>query len=270
MKPLHKSDQKQERSREAGRLLITNRVIRQNTPHDLVRMLWRQRKTERRLARRGITIRTSDLDVIEASYSRMARDDFEGINARQNWVNWRIIPRAMSGLVPNRPLTIMDLGCGIGSSTGVLAFYSPQGSRILAYEMSRPLVNIASTRAHLDRSGERADVRFHCQSITTPLYASDSTPLGQRIDLANSSGVLGHHFNLDTMQLLAAQLKAVVRPGGLAMVDSGPTLSASDLAGIMTSAGFVEVRRCHSWPLDPTALIVFQTPDTAQFVLKGG
>ena len=186
------------------------------------------------------------------------------------WVNWRIIPRAMSGLVPNRPLTIMDLGCGIGSSTSVLAFYSPQGSRILAYEMSRPLVNIASTRAYLDRSGERADVRFHCQSITTPLYASDSTSLGQRIDLANSSGVLGHHFNLDTMQLLAAQLKTVVRPGGLAMLDSGPTLSASDLAGIMTSAGFVEVRRCHSWPLDPTALIVFQSPDPAQFVLKGG
>ena len=149
MKPLQKSDQKQARSGEAGRLLITNRVIRQNTPHDLVRMLWRQRKTERRLARRGITIRTSDLDVLEASYSRMARDDFEGINARQNWVNWRIIPRAMSGLVPNRPLTIVDLGCGIGSSTSVLAFYSPQGSHILAYEISRPLVSIARIRAYL-------------------------------------------------------------------------------------------------------------------------
>ena len=64
------------------------------------------------------------------------------------------------------------------------------------------------------------------------------------------------------MQLLAAQLKAVIRPGGLAMLDSGPTLSATDLVGIMTSAGFVEVRRCRSWPLDPTALIVFRSTDT--------
>ena len=111
-------------------------------PRDFVSMCWRQWKTERRLARRGIFIRTSDLNVIEASYSRMARDDFEGINARQNWVNWRIIPRAMSGLVPTRPLTIVDLGCGIGSSTSVLAFYSPQGSHILAYEISRPLARI--------------------------------------------------------------------------------------------------------------------------------
>jgi SAM-dependent methyltransferase len=263
MKPRQKSGQEQERSHEAGRLLITDRVIRQDTPHDLVRMFLRQWKTERRLARRGIFIRTSDPNVLEASYSRMTRDDFEGVNARQNWVNWRSIPRAMSGLVPDRPLTIVDLGCGIGSSTGVLAFYAPLGSRILAYEMSRPLVNIASTRAYLDRSGENANVRFHCQSITTPLSTFDSTPLGQSVDLASSSGVLGHHFNVDTMQLLAAQLKAVIRPGGLAMLDSGPTLSASDLAGIMASAGFVEVRRCHSWPLDPTTLIVFQSADTS-------
>ena len=192
----------------------------------------------------------------------MARDDFEGINARQNWVNWRIIPRAMSGLVPNRPLTIVDLGCGIGSSTSVLAFYAPQSSRILAYEMSRPLVKIARVGTYLDRSGECADVRFHCQSITTPLCNSESAALDQRVDLANSCGVLGHHFNVDTMQLLAAQLKAVIRPGGLAMLDSGPSLSASDLAGIMTSTGFVEVRRCRSWPLDPTALIVFRSADT--------
>ena len=261
MKQSEKSDHKPERNHDAGRLLIAKRVIRQNPPRDFVSLCWRQWKTERRLARHGILIRTSDLNVIEASYSRMARDDFEGINARQNWVNWRIIPRAMSGLVPNRPLTIVDLGCGIGSSTSVLAFYSPQGSHILAYEISRPLVTIARIRSYLDRSGECADVRFRCQSITTTLCPCDSAPLGQSIDLANSSGVLGHHFDVDSMQLLAGQLKAIIRPGGLAMLDSGPALSTTDLVGIMTSAGFVEVRRCRSWPLDPTALIVFQSTD---------
>ncbi len=261
MKQSEKSAHRQEQSPEAGRLLIAERAIRQNTPHDLVSMCWRQWKTERRLGRRGVLIRTSDVDAVEASYSRMARDDFEGINARQNWVNWRIIPRAMSGLVPDRPLTIVDLGCGIGSSTSVLAFYSPQGSHILAYEISRPLVSIAKIRQYLDRSGERADVRFRCQSITTTLRPCDGAPLGQSIDLAIASGVVGHHFNVDTMQPLARQLKAVVRPGGLAMLDSGPTLSTSDLVDIMTSVGFVEARRCRSWPLDPTALIVFQSTD---------
>ena len=90
------------------------------------------------------------------------------------------------------------------------------------------------------------------------LRPCDGVPLGQSIDLANACGVVGHHFNVDTMQLLARQLKAVVRPGGLAMLDSGPTLSTFDLVYIMTSVGFVEAR---SWPLDPTALIVFQSTD---------
>ena len=259
MKQTKKSGHRQERSHEAGRLFIAEQVIRQNTPRDFVSMCWRQWTTERRLARRGILIRTSDPDVIETSYSRMAKDDFEGINARQNWVNWRTIPRAVSGLVPNRPLTIMDLGCGIGSSTCVLALYSPQGSQILAYEISRPLVRIARDRAYLNRSGEPADVRFRCQSITTTLRPCDGVLLSQSIDVVNSSGVLGHHFNADTMRLLARQIKAVIRPRGLAMLDSGPALSTTDLVDIMTSAGFVEVRRCCSWPLDPTALIVFQS-----------
>ena len=52
------------------------------------------------------------------------------------------------------------------------------------------------------------------------------------------------------MSVLAGQLKAVIRPGELAMLDSGPTLSTTALVGIMTAAGFVEVRRCRSWPLD--------------------
>ena len=261
MKQSDRSDHTQEGSHGAGRPLIDERVIRQNTPRNSLSICWRQWKTERRLARRGVLIRTSDLDVIEASYSCMAKDDFEGINSRQNWVNWRIIPRAMSGLVPNRPLAIVDLGCGIGGSTGVLARYYPQGSCIFAYEISRPLVSIARVRQYLDRTGECADVRFRCQSITTMSCPSDGAPLDQSIDLANSSGVVGHHFNVDTMQLLAGQLKAVLRPTGLAMLDSGPTLSAADLVSIMTSAGFVEVRRCRSWPLDPTALIVFQSTD---------
>ena len=132
---------------------------------------------------------------------------------------------------------------------------------VLTYEISRPLVSIARVRQYLDRTGECADVRFRCQSITTMSCPSDGAPLDQSIDLANSSGVVGHHFNVDTMQLLAGPLKAVLRPAGLAMLDSGPTLSAADLVSIMTSAGFVEVRRCRSWPLGPIALIVFQSTD---------
>ena len=43
------------------------------------------------------------------------------------------------------------------------------------------------------------------------------------VDLVNSSGAVGCHFDVDSTELLAGEVARVLRPGGLAMIDSGPS-----------------------------------------------
>lgn len=69
-----------------------------------------------------------------AAYQRMTLEEFDAINARQRWANWRTIPRNLSGRLENRPLRALDLCCGVGQSTEVLAHYLPAGSQILGLE----------------------------------------------------------------------------------------------------------------------------------------
>src|SRR5262245_8177039 len=102
---------------------------------------WRQWRAERALARRGIHFRTTDLDQLAQAYAAMSADEFDAINGRQDWANWRTIPRALhTGKLPQRPLDILDLGCGTGSSTQVLAWHCHPRSRILGYELAAALI----------------------------------------------------------------------------------------------------------------------------------
>lgn len=106
-------------------LTITGREIRRHGPGNALGVCWRQWLAERRLARRGIHFRDTNLEAVSAAYGAMSAAEFDAINGRQDWANWRTIPRALSGHVPDRPLRILDLGCGTGSSTQVLAWYAP-------------------------------------------------------------------------------------------------------------------------------------------------
>src|SRR5205807_8119278 len=101
---------------------------------------WRQWRTERALARRGIHFRATDPQRVAAAYAAMSAAEFDAINGRQDWANWRTIPRALHGHVPLRPLRVLDLGCGTGSSTRVLAFYCPAGSPVIGYALVNALV----------------------------------------------------------------------------------------------------------------------------------
>src|SRR5688572_28500143 len=103
-------------------LTIGERAIRRHGPGNLLGVCWRQWRTERALARRGIRFRTTDPAAVTAAYAAMSAEEFGAINGRQDWANWRTIPRALSGHVPDRPLRVLDLGCGTGTSTAVLAF----------------------------------------------------------------------------------------------------------------------------------------------------
>src|ERR1700722_9662120 len=117
-------------------LVLPEAEIRRHGPGNLLAVCLRQWRAELNLARRGIHFRSTDPEQVAAAYRAMAAPEFDAINGRQDWANWRTIPRCLSGHVPDRPLRILDLGCGTGSSTRVLAFCAPPGSHIIGYELA--------------------------------------------------------------------------------------------------------------------------------------
>jgi SAM-dependent methyltransferase len=242
-----------------GRLIIPEAEIRRHGPGNALAVCWRQWRAERALRRRGIHFRDTDPARVAAAYAAMTDAEFDAINGRQDWANWRTIPRALSGHVPDRPLRVLDLGCGTGSSTQVLAFYAPAGSHVTGYEFAAPLLDVARRRTYRHREGTLANVVFVCQGVTEPLRAADGAQLPDRsVDVVNASGVVGHHLNADSIQPLVADLRRVLVVDGIAALDVGPTLPEKALTGIMTAAGFEREGHYRSWWGDPTGEVVFR------------
>jgi SAM-dependent methyltransferase len=239
-------------------LIISEPEVRRHTPGNVLWVCWRQWRAERRLAHRDIHFRETDPAKVAAAYQAMSLAEFDAINGRQDWANWRTIPRALSGHVPDRPLRILDLGCGTGSSTRVLAWYAPAGSHITGYELAEPLLQWARVRRYAHSSGSRAAVDFVCQGITTAFKEPDGRGMANRsVDLVSSSGVVGHHLDEARIAPLIAELRRVLAPGGVAALDTGPTLEVSKLRELMERAGFSCLGHVRSGWWDPTGQMVF-------------
>ncbi len=224
-------------------------------PGNVVAVCWRQWRAERALARRGVRCLSTDPAAVVAAYAAMTAAEFDAVNGRQEWANWRTIPRAIRGRLPARPWRALDLGCGTGGSTRVLAYHAPAGSEVIGYELVAPLVEVARRR----RFAESARVRFVCQGLTEPLRDGDGRRLADRsVDLANSSGVVGHHLNTATARPLVGELRRVIAPGGLALLDDGPTLPAAALVAMMGAAGFRPLGRYRSWPFARSGQVAFR------------
>jgi SAM-dependent methyltransferase len=240
-------------------LTISEAESRRHGPGRVLAVCWRQWRTERDLARRGIHFRATDPARARAAYAAMSAVEFDAINGRQDWANWRTIPRALSGHVPDQPLSVVDLGCGSGSSTQVLAFYCPAGSRFLGYEFAEPLLEVARRRDYRHRDGQSARVDFICQGVTETLRSADALPLpAASVDLANASGVVGHHLDRDSIQPLITELQRVLKPEGVAMLDVGPTLAGPILRELLVGAGFTYLGHYRSWFADTTGEMVFR------------
>lgn len=179
-------------------------------------------------------------DAAVSAYCEMDGDDFAGINARQAWSNWRTIPRNLAGHLPNRPVRIVDLCCGIGESTEVLACYAAPGSSLLGLEYNPRFVGIARERAYRHAEGAPADVRFVAQSVLETFRDEGGAELpAASVDLVNASGAVGCHFDRAASERLAAEVARVLAPGGLALIDSGPAgTPGDDLRGIFARRGF--------------------------------
>ena len=208
---------------------------------------------ERALAKRGIHFRATDPAEVARAYSAMTIEEFDAINGRQNWANWRTIPRCLSGNVPDEPLRVLDLGCGTGSSTQVLAFYCPPGSHITGYEFVPRLVEIGRSRQYRHRSGLEVQVDFQCRGVTEPFPEAD-----QSIDLINASGIVGHHLDAQRIKPVIRELSRVMTPAGIAMLDVGPTMPADELKREMESARYTALGHFRSWFRDPTGQLVFR------------
>ena len=234
-------------------LTISEHEIRRHGPGRLLTVCWRKLRAESDLARRGIRYRGTALPTVIAAYAAMSPAEFDAINGPQSWANWRTIPRALTGHVPDRPLRVLDLGCGSGSSTRVLAFYCPAGSRITGYEIAEPMLAYARRREYRQHDGGLASVDFICQGMTEKLREPADS-----VDLINTSGVIGHHLRAETFAPLLAELMRVLKSDGVAMLDAGPTMPADTLRRLMSDANFECLGHFRSWFGDRTGQLVFR------------
>jgi SAM-dependent methyltransferase len=222
-------------------------------PLRLLKVVLRQAVHEARVrALRGIAFRSSRNDEARRAYASLSLSEFEGINERQAWANWRTIPRNLDGRTPRRPLRVIDLCCGTGRSTEVLAFYAEPGSRILGVDSEAHFVDAARDRRYLTREGTPAHVTFRCQSVLEPLHdPADRRVPEASVDVVNSSGAIGCHFDAKATTVLAGEVDRVLRPGGLALIDCGPDgTRPADLLAIFEAQGFQAIHRARSCPFD--------------------
>src|SRR6476620_4243359 len=118
-------------SRNSDYLQFTDRLIRRTAEERLKNQLFAkifliQTLSEwRLLLLKQVNFRRRQNNKACEAYCEMTVNEFEMINARQQWANWRTIPRNLNGRLPNRPLRAIDLCCGTGQSTEVLSHYLP-------------------------------------------------------------------------------------------------------------------------------------------------
>jgi SAM-dependent methyltransferase len=209
---------------------------------------------------RGIRYRSRRNDEACRAYCDLEPWEFEGLNARQAWANWRTIPRNLDGHLPKERVGAIDLCCGIGQSTEVLAFHLPQGSEILGLEYNPRFVAVARTRAYLSRNGSPATVRFRTQSVLDTFRDADGAVVPDAsVDLVNSNGAVSCHFDADATRALAGEVDRVLRAGGLALIDSGRDgTSEGELETIFAGRGFRALHRTRSCLFDRYTQICFR------------
>ncbi len=221
---------------------------------------------------RNASFRGDRNDESLRGYCAMTSGEFAAINARQRWANWRTIPRNLDGVCPNRPLSVIDLCCGIGDSTAVLAWYVPPGSSILGLEYNPDFVARARARAYRDDAARDVRVAFIAQSVLERFRSEANSDVKSdvksdeaqdlataSVDLVNSSGAVGCHFDVAATTTLASEVARVLAPGGIALIDAGDQgTSEADVERVFTLAGFQRLRHARSCAFDRYIQICFK------------
>jgi SAM-dependent methyltransferase len=241
----------------SSHLRISERDIRQAAREhgpraSVVSICFRHAVVAAKLRWRKILFRRNRNALARAAYCQMKADEFRTLNARQAWANWRTIPRNLAGRLPRRPVFALDLCCGIGDSTGVLAYYCAPGSRLLGYEFNPAFVEAARRRVFYDVSGNYADVQFVVQDILETFRDGSGSPLkNESVDMVNASGAIGCHFDLAATEQVARECARVVKREGLALIDAGQGgVPARDLVALFNRHGFRAIHQARSCVFD--------------------
>lgn len=230
-----------------GRLLIPREQLRRPTVGELFRFLKihrKQQEVERDLNGRGLDFRSDDPRVVERAYSAMTAEEFHLANSRQQHANWILIGHALNRLVPNRPLKVIDIGVGTGTSTQVLAHFLPVGSHITGYDISAALILIAGQQKYRHFRGAVVETDFVAQSVADTFRQTDGCPVPDAsVDYINSSGIVGHHLDKAQMKRFVAECRRVLHPHGLVALDMGPAFSQSEMVAVLDQFGLTLVKR---------------------------
>jgi SAM-dependent methyltransferase len=239
------------------------RIARDQNKEGLPALFLKQAWTEAALTwRRRVRFRVANNADAVRAYCAMTEEEFENVNARQRWANWRTIPRSLSGRLPARPCRAVDLCSGLGHSTQVLAYYLPTGSEILGLEFNPEFVLIASSRDYRGAGGEPVPVAFRAQSVLDAFRDGRGDPLPDAsVDLVNSCGSLGIHFDAAEIDRIAAEAFRVLEPGALAAVDSGPEgIDSAQMVRLFQKRRFEVLGRTKSCFLDRFTHVCFRKP----------
>jgi len=198
------------------------RTARERLGASLAGLVLKQAWAEFRVTVRGrLRFRDPRNDGAVRAYRAMSVADFEGINARQKWANWRTIPRNLHGRLPDRPCLAVDLCSGTGDSTEVLACCLPSGSEVLGLECSAEFVRAARSRVIRDGTGRPAKAEFRAQSVLDTFRDAGGRALDDgSVDLVNCCGAAAINFTETEVAALASEIARVLRPGGLAAIDA--------------------------------------------------
>jgi len=231
-----------------------------NLPEAFLLQAWH----ELRLKTKNVFFRSAQNEKACGAYCAMRPEEFQNINARQAWANWRTIPRSISGRLPNTPVRAVDLCCGTGHSTAVMACYSAPRSEIFGLEYNPAFVEVARRRAILNDRRAPARTRFVAQSVLEQFCIRPGEPFTDgSTDWINSSGAVGCHFTPEQTQTLAREIHRVLKPGGLATIDSGPDGTPTDvLKDIFQRLGFSVLGQARSCAFDRFTQVSFHKGGT--------
>lgn len=207
-----------ESAAEAG----LRRIARERLPEGLAALVLRQAWAELVVsAGSRLRFRSGENERAVRAYCAMSVAEFEGVNARQRWANWRTIPRNLHGRLPARPCRAVDLCSGVGDSAEVLACCLPEGSEILGLEYNPEFVRRARGRAYRDAAGRPVKADFRAQSVLEPFRDVGGARLpGGSVDLVNCCGALALNFGERQLDAIAAEVRRVLRAGALAAIDA--------------------------------------------------
>lgn len=194
------------------------------------------------------------------AYCAMTIAEFEGVNARQRWANWRTIPRSLHGRLPARPCRAVDLCSGVGDSAEVLACCLPPGSEILGLEYNPEFVRRSRARTYRDAAGRPVKAAFRAQSVLESFRGASGARLPDgSVDLVNCCGAIALNFSEAEIAALAGEVRRVLRPGGLAAVDAPAGREGQRrMIRVFRGGGFQALGSVRSCFLDRFAQICFR------------